>query len=52
MLSSGMLNDGQHTAIGPVPDIIVAPAEFTTSTETVPVVIPRKEKPLNPGDSV
>jgi len=27
----------------------VAPAEFTTFTDTVPVVMPRNEKPLKPG---
>jgi len=30
----------------------VVPAAFTTLTDTVPVVMPRKEKPLNPGDRV
>jgi hypothetical protein len=37
------------TAMGPDPEIIVVPAEFTTFTDTVPVVIPRNEKPLKPG---
>jgi hypothetical protein len=35
--------------MGPDPEIIVVPAEFTTFTDTVPVVIPRNEKPLKPG---
>jgi len=37
------------TAIGPVPEITVVPAEFTTFTDTLPVVMPRNEKPLKPG---
>lgn len=40
------------TAIGAVPEITVVPAEFTTVTETVPVVMPKNEKPLNPEDNV
>lgn len=35
-----------------MPEITVDPAEFTTSTEIVPVVMPKNEKPLNPGDKV
>lgn len=37
------------TAIEPAPEITMAPAEFTTLTDTVPVVMPRNEKPLKPG---
>ena len=46
------LKDCVLTAIGPVPAITVVPAELMTSTETEPVVMPRNEKPLNPGDNV
>ncbi len=38
----------RRTAIGPVPEIILFPDEFTTSTDTLPVVMPWNENPLYP----
>jgi len=43
------LVDLQVTAIFPVPEMTVVPAELITCTNAVPVVIPKNEKVLKPG---